>query len=137
AALARIGRRLEEEDVASDCREREPGRDPRIGRALAHLAFEPARAQPAAHSALVDPQRLRAGLALRDLTRRLAEHVREPALEVAHAGLTRVLADDQPQRAVRDSDLSPVEAVRLELLRHEIALRDPELLVLGVARELD
>ena len=65
--LARIRRRLEEEHVAADGREREAGRDARIRRALAHLAFEPPRAEPRSHAPLVDPQRLRARLALGDL----------------------------------------------------------------------
>src|SRR6266542_6957906 len=48
-SLARVGGRLEEEDVAAHRGERESGRNPRIGRALAHFALEPPRAQPAAH----------------------------------------------------------------------------------------
>ena len=59
------------------------------------------------------------------------------ALEVAHARLARVLADDRAQRASRDRELLLRQAVRLELLRDEVALRDLELLVLGVAGELD
>src|SRR6266576_915715 len=51
--------------------------------------------------------------------------------------LSRVGADDQTQCPVRDRDLFEVEPVRFELLREEVALRDAELLVLGVARQRD
>jgi hypothetical protein len=55
----------------------------------------------------------------------------------AHPGLARVLADHEAQRLVRDRDAVGRQAVRLDLLRHDVALRDPELLVLGVAGERD
>src|SRR5207302_4908218 len=106
-------------------------------RTLPHLALEPSRPQPAAHSALVDAERLRTRLALCDPARRLAQDVRESPLEVPDAGLARVLTDDQPQRPVGDRDAVAAESVGFELLRHEVALADPELLVVGVAGELD
>ena len=56
---------------------------------------------------------------------------------LAHAGLARVFAHEQPQHALADRDPAPCEAVLVDLARHEVALRDPELLLLGVARELD
>src|SRR5205823_2807102 len=92
AALARIRGRLEEQHVAADGSERQPGRDAGIGCALAHLALEASRPEPPAHAALVDPERLRARLAFCDLTRRLAQDVGEPPLEIAHPRLPRVLA---------------------------------------------
>src|SRR5262249_36908252 len=136
-ALARIGGRLEEEHVAADSREREARCDASLRSALAYLALETPRAEPTPHAPLVDPQRLRLRLPLGDLTRSFAQHVREAALEVADAGLARVLADDQTQRLVGDGDLVCLETVRLDLLRHEVALGDPELLVLRVAGELN
>src|ERR687887_415536 len=69
--------------------------------------------------------------------RRLAAEGGDLALQPPHAGLARVLPDHDPQHAVAEPDLALLEPVRLELLRDEVALRDPELLVLGVAGELD
>src|SRR5207248_1399163 len=137
AALARIGGRLEEQHVSADRGERQPGGDTGIGRALAYLALEAPWPEPAAHATLVDAQPLRTRLAFGDLTGRLAQHVGEPPLEVAHAGFACVLADDQPQRPVGDRDTLGAEAVRLELFRHQVALGDPELLLIRVPRELD
>src|SRR5690242_5600009 len=64
ATLARIRGRLEEEDVTADRREREPRRDAWIRGSLADFAFEPPRAEPAAHAPLVDAERLRPRLSL-------------------------------------------------------------------------
>src|SRR5262249_10970012 len=111
--LSRVGGRLEEEDVAAAGGERQARRDAGVGGALAHLAFEAAWAEPAANAALVDAQDLGASLPLGDLPRSFAEDVGKPPLEVSHARLARVLADDQPQRAVRDRDLVGREAVSL------------------------
>src|SRR2546430_7968392 len=137
AALARIGRRLEEEDVAADSGECESRCHARLGRAFAHLALVAARPEPGPNAFLVDTHLLAAKLSFRDLSRRLAQDVRQPALEVAHAGFARVLTDDQAQRPVADRDLVAAEPVGLDLLGHEVPLRDPEFLVLGVARQLD
>src|SRR5688572_12254015 len=78
-----------------------------------------------------------AGETLGDLHSRVPQHRADLALEVAHAGLARVVADDRLQRLVRKLDLRDLEAVRLELALHEVALRDLELLFLGVAGKLD
>src|ERR1044071_9890865 len=77
------------------------------------------------------------GASLRDLGRRLAADVGDAALEVADAGLARVLADDRAQRLVDERQLALLQAVQAKLLRQQVALRDAELLVLRVARELD
>ncbi len=55
----------------------------------------------------------------------------------ANAGLVRVLADDETQHLVGQRDRAWSQPVRLDLFRHEIALRDAELLVLGVTGERD
>src|SRR6185503_1208093 len=73
----------------------------------------------------------------RDPHRHVAQYGTDLALEVAHAGLARVLGDDRADRFRRDRDLLGLEAVRLELALHEVALGDLELLLLGVAGELD
>ena len=52
-------------------------------------------------------------------------------------GLARVALDDLAQRVVGELDLGPAEAVLLDLARHQVALGDLELLLLGVAGELD
>ena len=77
------------------------------------------------------------GLALGDAARRLPAHGRELTLELPHARLSRVLADDRPQALVGERELRALEPVRLQLLRDEVLLGDPELLFLGVAGELD
>src|SRR5439155_25856197 len=137
ATLPRVGCRLEEEDVTARGGKRETGRHAWIGRTLAHLALEASRAEPGPHTALVDTQRLGADPTLCDPAGRLAQEVGESTLEIADPGLTRVLADDQAQRAVGDADLLGAESVSLELLRYEVALGDSELLVLRVTGELD
>ena len=75
--------------------------------------------------------------ALGDLHRRRAQRGADLALEVAHARLARVVADDRLQRIVRDRDLIILQTVGLELALHQISFRDLELLLLGVPGELD
>src|SRR3954464_6880262 len=99
SSLARVCRRLDEEDVASDRSDGQPGCDSGIGGAPAHLAGEPARPEPLANALLVDAD-LRL-LALGDLAGRLAAEIGDPPLEVAHAGLAGVLARDELQGFVR------------------------------------
>ena len=76
-------------------------------------------------------------LALRDLAGDLAEDGADLALEVADAGLARVLLDDHQDRVVGDLDLVGLDAVGLELAGHQVLLGDVELLVDRVAGELD
>jgi hypothetical protein len=59
------------------------------------------------------------------------------ALELADAGLARVVGHDLLQEDVVDDDLALLEPVPLELPRPEVAVRDRELLVDGVAVERD
>src|SRR5439155_15675166 len=68
---------------------------------------------------------------------RLARQVGDLALEVANAGLTRVVADHIAQRVVADGPFTLLEAMRLDLLRDQVALGDLDLLALGIAREPD
>ena len=67
----------------------------------------------------------------------LAAHRPDLALELADAGLARVVADDRPQAAVGEGDPRLPQPVALDLAGHEVALGDLELLLLGVAGELD
>jgi hypothetical protein len=80
--------------------------------------------------------RLRFG-ALGVVARDLAAHRADLALEVAHAGLARVALDDRAQRLVGEVGLALGQPVALDLARHEVAPRDLELLLGGVARQLD
>ena len=67
----------------------------------------------------------------------VAQRLADLALEAAHAGFARVALDDVAQRIVGDLDLARLEPVRLHLPAHQIAMRDLELLVGGVAGEAD
>jgi hypothetical protein len=49
------------------------------------------------------------------------------ALQVAHAGLARVVAHDVEQRLVGDLQLGLLQPVGLDLLRHQVAARDVSL----------
>ena len=77
------------------------------------------------------------GLALDDdLARDLAADRRDLALEVADARLARVALDDRLDRVVLNDDVVGGEAGAFDRLRREEALGDLDLLLLGVAGEL-
>ena len=71
-----------------------------------------------------------------DLRHRAAHDRSDLPLQVAHAGLTRVLADDGADRVLGQSHLVRAQAVRRQLLGDEEDLRDVDLLDLGVAGEV-
>jgi hypothetical protein len=75
--------------------------------------------------------------ALRDLAGDLAADRADLALEVADPRLARVVADDRPQPGVRERHLGALEPAAIDLPRHEVALGDLKLLLLGVAGERD
>ena len=77
------------------------------------------------------------GLLGDDLLHRLAGQVGDLALQVPHAGLARVVADQVAQRVVGDVPLVGLQAVRLGLLGDQVALGDLDLLILGVAGDAD
>src|SRR3954453_21574538 len=135
-ALARKRRRLDEEHVAAHGRPRQPGGDAGLGRAPPHLGVEARPAEQLVHALLGYRQPARARPA-RVLERGLAAPRADLALELAHAGLARVLAHDRAQRRVRERDLALGQAGALDLPRHQVPLPDLELLLLGVAGELD
>ena len=74
---------------------------------------------------------------LRDAHCDMAAGGADQALQVAHAGLTRVVADDRADRVLGDFALVGREAGLLELTPEQIALGDFELFVLGVTGKLD
>ncbi len=71
------------------------------------------------------------------LGRDLAQQPRDRPLQVAHAGLARVLAGQPAQRALVDRDLVLVQPGTLQLAREQVVAGDDDLLVLGVAVEAD
>jgi hypothetical protein len=75
--------------------------------------------------------------AARDLARRLARDLAELPLEATYTGLTRPTIDERVQRGVGDLELVVAQARLLALAREEVVLGDRDLLVLGVAVELD
>ena len=77
------------------------------------------------------------GLALEDLAQRLARDLGDLALERAHARLAGIMADQGAQAVLGEGQLALLEAVRLDLLRDQVAGRDLDLLVLGIAFEPD
>ena len=134
-SLTGVGGRFDEEDVAADGGHGEPGRDAGLGGPLANLAGEAARPEPLARPGLVDADLVRPALC--DTAGRLSAERGELPLEVADAGLPRVLADDESQGTVAELHLRALEPVGLELLGDEVLARDPELLLLRVAGEMD
>ena len=132
--VAGIRRRLDEEDVSADRGHGEPCRDARAQRCACARPRRTGAARAtrgrAFSSALIFSR-----LALGDPACRLAADRGDLALELPNAGLARVLADDRLQALVGERELRALEAVRLQLLRDEVLLGDPELLFLGVARE--
>ena len=96
------------------------------------------RRVPSSSATAFGPDRaLGLALALGELARDLAADRADLALEVAHAGLARVALDDLAQRLVGELELRLHQAVLLDLPRHQVALGDLELLLLGVAGQLD
>ena len=133
-ALAGRQRGLDEDDLAAGRRPHQPGRDAGPVDALSDVVVEAALAQRGAHLLhVVDLLHL---LARRDVRHVAPDHRSDLSLQVAHARLARVLADDQPHRRLGHQDLVRSQPVRVHLLRHEEALGDLHLLLLGVTGEV-
>ena len=77
------------------------------------------------------------GLALGDFAGDFAADRADLPLEVAHAGLARVLLDDRDQGGVGELDLRGLQPIGGDLARHQVATRDVALLLQRVARQLD
>src|SRR6185295_18235851 len=101
---------------------------------LGPTEIELAHAEVIVEVFLADHDLALGGLEL-DALDRLAADLGDLALERAHTGLARVVADDAADRALGDLELLVLHAVVLALLGQQVALRDVDLLVLGVARE--
>src|SRR6185503_20323094 len=134
-AAARYARGLDEQDVAADRRPGEPRGDARYAGAHRDLALEARRAED--RRQIVDVDRRLLDRTFGDAHRDVAQHRADHAFQVADAGLARVIACDLSQSGVSDLRLFRLEAVRFELAAHEVALRDLDLLLLGVTGELD
>src|SRR3954451_21926174 len=89
--LALHRRRLDEEDVAARAGHREAGRDAWHRRALRRLLVEPLAAERLAHELEVDRDR-RLELVGDDTSGGFPQQLAELTLELAYAGLARVLA---------------------------------------------
>src|SRR4051794_24769481 len=140
AARRRAG--LDEQHVAADRRPRQARRHAGRGGPPACLGVHARAAEQLAHHVgrhrrLGRLERAVGRLRLGDLAGDLAADRPDLALQRAHARLARVVGDDAAQRLVADRDPRLLEAVALDLARHEVALGDLQLLVLGVAGELD
>ena len=127
--------RLDVEDLPSDRRPGQPRGDPDLVARQALLGQDARRPETAAQPGGVDGH----GVAppQRELHGDLAADRGDLALEVAQPGLARVAADHLPQHRLGEGHVSGAQAVRLELLRHEVAARDLDLLLLGVSGEMD
>src|SRR5438876_2914177 len=128
-------RRLDREDVAAVLGHRNAGGRADLVFLLGQTVVVPLGTEVRREVLGLDLDRL--GLALGDRARDLAVDRADLPLEVADAGLARVLADEPEERVVAHHQLAFLEAVLLQLLRQEEALRDMHLLVLGVAGEPD
>jgi hypothetical protein len=96
--------RLDEEHVSAGAGHGEPGCDTRHGRALRGLVEELLASQRVADDVDGDVDR-RLHSAAGDLRRRLPEDLAELPLELADAGLTGVLRDNDAEGVVLDGDL--------------------------------
>src|SRR6516225_9266205 len=134
-ARARHPRRFNEEDIAADRRPGEPRSDARHARSHCGFAFELRRPDDRGKIATRDPDR--AVLAFGNAHRGMAQHLPDLAFETPHAGFARIALNDVAQRLVVDFDLAGFEPVGLRLATDQIAMRDLERLLGGVARERD
>ncbi len=133
--LAADRQRFDEEDVPADRRPGQTGRDANLV-SLQELVGEVLDGS----EHLFDGgggDAVAARLSLRDGHRHLATDRADLPLEVAEAGLPRVCLDDLPDAAVGELDVRLGDAVLLHLLRDQVALRDRELLLDGVAGQAD
>src|SRR5205814_10575846 len=80
---------------------------------------------------------LESAVVLENLTRDLAQHRADLALEIAHARFACVRVDQLFQRAALERDLRIFETLLRDLLRDEELPSDGELLEMRVAGERD
>src|SRR5262249_18203328 len=129
-------RGLDEQDRAAERRPGEASRDSGDRRALGRFAVELGLSQMFLEIALVDGD-AGVALALRHLQGGGAAELPDRATQLGDAGLARVVPDDVEERVVGNGQLAVGNAVLLRALGHEVTPRDVDLLVRGVAAQLD
>ena len=134
-ALAGHAGGLDEQDVATDRRPCEPRGDTGGAGAQCHLGFVFACPEDLAHGVCVHVDFRRA--ALRDPHRDIAQYRADLPLEIAHAGLARVVGHDLDERIVSYGHLFLVEPVGAQLPVDQIAAADLQLFLLRIAGQLD
>ena len=72
-----------------------------------------------------------------DFLHDLAADARDLAFQVAHAGFACVVTHDALHRRFRHFQFADLQPVRLQLLRQQVAHRDVDLFILGVAGDAD
>ena len=134
-AVPRIARRFDEQDIASDRRPGEAGRDARHARAHRQLAFEPRRSQDGGKISA----RYSHGPALSfgDADSGISNRLADLALKASNASLPRVMLYDLTQRFIRDFNLPGLNPIRLQLSRHQIAASDVKFFVRSVPGKRD
>ena len=127
---------LDGDDVAADLGHDQARRRSRSGPRPPSSPYSK-RCGPSRSASFFDVDDGLALAALGDLPGDLAHDVGDLALEVPDAGLVGVRADELGHRLVGDLDVLGLEAVVRHLLGDEEALADLDLLLLGVAGQLD
>ncbi|EAQ29638.1 hypothetical protein NAP1_02660 [Erythrobacter sp. NAP1] len=77
------------------------------------------------------------GFFLQDLAQRLSRQPRDLALQRTHASLAGVVADKVAQALFGQLEFAVLETMRFHLLADQVALRNLDLLVFGIAFEAD
>ncbi len=127
---------FDEEDFTTDGRPGEASRDAGFCRTLRYLRDEARRPE-------VRPQRLLVGdgpwplLTFSDLHRDTTNDACDLTLEITNAGFTGVVIDDRLDGRVLEGDLLGLDAMLIQLLRHEMHARDVELFAPCVTGDLD
>ena len=133
---------LDRQHVATGTRHRKTGGETGNRRAGRVLGTEPAPADVLLQVGFVDDDRrdsvdVTVTLDLGDTARRLASDGAELTFQTTNACFTRPTADERMERGVGDFELVLAQTGLLPLAREQVVLRDRDLLVLGVAVELD
>src|SRR5262249_57149464 len=123
-------RRRDEADVPAGRSPAKPGGDAGHARAHRRLVLETPRPENGGQRGAIDAHAL--DPAFGDAHGDVAADGTDQPLQIAHAGLARVVADDRPDGVLGDLALLCGQAVRFELALEQIAPGDFELLVLGV-----
>ena len=134
-ALSLAYRALDEEDLTSHLGPCEAGNDSRSLIALLHVMRVGRKAE------ILPQMILLYGLRIFLLEGYLlcchARHLGDLLLETAHARLACIFVNDLCERALVELELTFFETMLLDLLRHEIVLRDLDLLLCEVSADID